>query len=156
MSEDLTREIRLWAMGCHLAGLSWLPVALLAWSPGNLFVPVPLINIIITLIIWRWRRDLHDFIDEQGRESLNFQLAQLIYAAIALTLFVLLLVVSFAVSLRLGNVDWVTNTFGLLFIVSGLLLFGLVLFQVIVTISAAIKALQGLPYRYPLTWRLLS
>ncbi len=155
MDEELTREIRLWGMACHLAALSWLPISALAWSPGHLFVPIPFINIIITFGLWRWRRNWHDFIDEQGRESLNFQLSQLIYAFILLLLFVFLIFLScgMAISSSIGN--WLGNTFGLLVLMGGILLLAIVLLQISLSVFAAVKAIQGQSYRYPLTIRFL-
>ena len=156
MNEDLTREIRLWGMSCHLAALSWAPIALLAWSPGHLFVPIPFINIIITFGLWRWRRDWHDFIDEQGRESLNFQISQLIYGFITLVLLIFLVFVSCGVSLSVGNISWTGSSFALLVMASGLFILALVLFQLTLSVFAAVKAIQGQSYRYPFTIRFLN
>jgi uncharacterized protein len=155
MDEDLTREIRRWGVICHLAALSWLPVSAIAWSPGHLFVPIPFINIIFTFMIWRWRRNWHDFIDEQGRESLNFQLSQLIYALILLLLFVFLIFLSCGVSISSGS-NWFGSSFSIVVIVIGILMLVLVLSQITLSGFAAVKAWQGQSYRYPFTLRFLN
>jgi len=71
--EEISRDARMWAMFCHLAGLAWL----IWWI-------VPLIGGVIgTLIVWQVKKDVHSFIDEHGKEACNFQISMLIYALVA-------------------------------------------------------------------------
>lgn len=57
-------------MICHLSGLT---------SP--LFTPF--ISIVIAVIVWLTKRDMDAFVDEQGREAVNFQISMLLYFIVA-------------------------------------------------------------------------
>ncbi len=107
----------MWAMWCHLGALSG-------------FIGIPFGNILVPAVIWLTKRDSHPFIDENGRESLNFQVTMLIYFVIAAIL--------------------------CLVFVGFLLLPVLFLGGIIFSIVAAIRASDGVPYRYPFTIRLFS
>jgi hypothetical protein len=120
VSAEVNKEACMWAMFCHLAGLGWL----LWWI-------MPLIGGVIgPLILWQIKKDKYPFIDEQGKEALNFQISMLLYCIVAGVLcfacigFVLLVIV--------GVVD--------------------TLFAII----ASIKAGNGQHYRYPLTIRFIK
>jgi uncharacterized protein len=156
MDEDLPGDIRLWGMACHLAAFSWLPMSALAWSPGKLFLPVPFINVIVTFCLWRWRRNWHDFIDDQGRESLNFQLSQLVYALMTLVLILFILVASFVIRFSSLGSNLAANFWSIGLIISGFIMLTLVLLQITLTIFASVKAMQGQSYRYPFTLRFFN
>lgn len=111
------REARMWAMWCHLGALSG-------------FLGIPFGSILVPAVIWLTKRDSHPFIDENGRESLNFQVSLLLYFVVAAILCLVLVGFLFLPVLYIG---------------------GLVL-----SIVAAIRANDGVPYRYPLTIRLFS
>ena len=71
--EEISKDARMWAMICHLAGLGWL----IWWI-------VPLIGGVIgTLVVWQVKKDSDSFIGEQGKEACNFQISMLIYGVIA-------------------------------------------------------------------------
>lgn len=112
-------DARMWAMICHLAGLAgFLPVI-----PGIGSVLGP-------LIVWLVKRDLDPFIDEQGKEALNFQITMLIAGLIALIL-------------------------TLVFI--GLILLPiLIVVDIVFVVLAAIEAKAGGSYRYPVSIRLVN
>ncbi len=94
------------------------------------FVGIPLGNIIGPLVLWLIKKDTMPFVDDQGKEALNFQISLTIYAFVAgLTMFVLI-------------------GFVLLPIV---LIGGLVLI-----IMAAIAANEGKTYRYPFNIRFIK
>jgi uncharacterized Tic20 family protein len=117
--EELNKDARMWAMFCHLAGLAG-------------FVPiVPVFgSIIAPLIIWQVKKDGFKFVDEQGKEAVNFQISILIYALVA----------------------------GLLcFVCIGFVLLPAVyIFDLVFLLIAAIKANDGRQYRYPLTIRFIK
>ncbi|MGF6592491.1 DUF4870 domain-containing protein [Pseudomonas sp. 2835] len=79
------------------------------------------------LVMWIWKKDVDPFVDAQGKEALNFQITVFIAGVIC----------------------------GLLmFILIGIVLFGMLMIAVLIlTIIAGVKANEGKPYRYPLTWR---
>ncbi|HKJ45597.1 MAG TPA: DUF4870 domain-containing protein [Balneolales bacterium] len=104
---------RQWAMLCHLGALSG-------------FI-IPFGNIIVPAAIWVLKRDESALIDEQGKESLNFQISLMIYYIIAGILVIV--------------------------IVGIILLILLVIFQVVYIIKASIKVDEGESFRYPYTIR---
>ncbi len=113
----LTNEIKNWGMLCHLSALLG-------------FVP-PFIGVVLgPLAIWLIKGKEHPFIDANGRESLNFQISMLIYAALL------------SVTLCIG--------------IGFFLLPALWVVDVILIVVAAVKASSGAVYRYPLTIRLIS
>ena len=118
----LTQEDRQWGMFAHLSALAGLLV-------GGLTFIGP-------LIIWLIKKDESKFVDEHGKESLNFQLNILIYSLI-------LVAISFA-----------TCGFGV--IVTGPLLGALMIYAIVMPIIAGIKANEGKPYEYPLTFRMIK
>jgi hypothetical protein len=111
-----SQEERTMALLTHLSGLAG-------------FV-VPFGNIIAPLIIWQIKKDQSAFVNDQGKEAVNFQISFTLYA-IAAGLLILLAV--------------------------GVLLLPLVgLAGLILMIIAALKANQGVAYRYPFTLRLIK
>ena len=120
VSAEVNKEACMWAMFCHLAGLCWL----LWWI-------VPLIGGVIgPLVLWQIKKDEYPFVDEQGKEALNFQISMLLYCIVAGVLcfacigFVLLVIVGVA--------------------------------DTLFAIIASIKAGNGQHYRYPLTIRFIK
>src|SRR5262249_55969337 len=117
-------NIRTWCILCHATALlgGGLPAL------GHLIGP---------LIIWLVKKDESPEVDAHGKESLNFQISMLLYAA-ALPVIV----------------------FVLLFVLVGFLLiplFGLLYFaDIVLVIIASIKASEGVLFRYPLTIRFIK
>jgi len=112
-----TAEERNWAVICHLSAL----VGLVVWVIGA---------VLGTLIVWLWKKDRLPFVDDQGREAVNFQITVLIAAAFCYALVFLLIGVP--------------------------LLIALGIFNLICIVLAAIKASEGVAYRYPLNLRLIK
>lgn len=108
---------RMWAMIAHLAGFLgyFLPVI------GSLIGP---------LIVWQLKKDLHPYVDEQGKEALNFQITVLI--ALMVSVLLMLIAVGF------------------------LLVWVVIVGAIVLMIIAAIKANEGTPYRYPFCLRLIK
>jgi len=112
-----TREVRRWAMFCHLGAL----VGLLGNGVGFVIVP---------LIVWLLKRDDHPFIDENGKESVNFQITMFL-ALFAGALLSLVLI-------------------GIPILIAAMIM------MIVLPIVAAIKASNGESYRYPLTIRFIK
>jgi uncharacterized Tic20 family protein len=112
----ITSEARNWAMLCHLSALAGLVV------PGVAMFVGP-------LIVWLLKRNEHPFVDEHGKEALNFQISMLIY----------LVLLSPTICILIGFV----------------LLPALLLANVVFVIIASMRASNGEAYRYPLTIRLV-
>ena len=53
------KDSRMWGMLCHLAALA-------------MFTGIPLGNVIGPLVVWLIQKDKSPFVDEQGKEVLNF------------------------------------------------------------------------------------
>ncbi len=124
-NEQVSRN---WAMGCHLSALI-------------LYLGIPFGNILGPLIIWLLKKDEIPLVDENGKESLNFQISLLLYGAVAVILIVIfsLTIILIPLAALLGML---------------LLVFGLV--NLVMIIIAAIKVSNGEQFRYPLTMRLLK
>lgn len=115
-NEALDKDTKLWGMLCHLSAL--------------LMFVIPFGNIIGPLVVWMLKKDVSPFVNDQGKESLNFQISMTIYIFAAI---VLMLV-------AIGIV---------LIVILGIL-------ELILIIVASVQANDGKAYRYPLTVRLIK
>jgi uncharacterized Tic20 family protein len=88
---------------------------------------VPFGSVIGPLAVWLTRRDRDPFIDDAGREALNFGISIAIYGSVLLVAALMLVGIPLLVA---GVVAWV-----------------------VLASLAAVKASQGQSYRYPLTMR---
>ena len=105
-----SKDDQYWAMGCHL-------LALVTYFVGP-------------LIMWLVRRERSAFIDEQGKEAVNFQLSMIIYLA----------------------VSYIS-----IFLLIGIVLFPAVyIFDLVCVIIAAVKSYNGEHFRYPLCIRFIK
>lgn len=107
---------RTWGMLCHLSALA-------------MFI-IPFGNIIGPLVIWLIKKDESSFVDDQGKESLNFQISITIYCLISAML--------------------------ILVIIGIFLLIGLGVLTIVLIIVASVKSNSGEKFRYPLTIRLIQ
>ena len=112
----LNKDIRLWGMMCHLSAL--------------LMFVIPFGNIIGPVVIWLVKKDVSPFVNEQGKESLNFQISMTIYIFVALIL--MLLVVGILLLIILGVAE------------------------LILVIVASVQANDGKTYRYPFAMRFIK
>ncbi|MEM7578140.1 MAG: DUF4870 domain-containing protein [Planctomycetota bacterium] len=91
-----------------------------------------ILSVVGPLIIWLIKKDESKFVDQEGKEALNFQL----------TVFIAYLI--------LVPVTVITCGFGVF------LYFPVWVAALILAIVAALKAKDGIAYRYPLTIRLIK
>ncbi|NLE29456.1 MAG: DUF4870 domain-containing protein [Phycisphaerae bacterium] len=112
----LREEEKKWAMFCHLAGFA-------------LFIPLFIGQIVAPLILWLIKKDESSFVDDQGKEALNFQITMTIYLAIAAFLSFILIGIP--------------------------ILFLLVIFDIVMMIKAVNAVTKGEYFRYPYTLRLI-
>jgi len=138
MSEQ---EERRWASLCHL-------------SAALVYLGIPLANFLAPLTLWLIKRNESEFVDEQGKEAVNFQLSILVYSAVA----VLCLLLSILIT---GGLTALTEKpaflgFGLLVVLFAALLVLLLAADLVLLIIAAIHSSHGRHYRYPLTLRLIG
>ncbi len=118
MSEllPLSQEEKTYGMLVHLAALA------------GYFIPAG--NVIGPLVVWLIKKDQLPYVDQQGKEAINFQISVLIYAAVSAVLILVLIGVA-------------------LLIIVGL-------FNLICVIIASVKANNGEEYHYPLTIRFIK
>ncbi|WP_265468563.1 DUF4870 domain-containing protein [Arenimonas daejeonensis] len=113
---EMTQEQKTWGMLAHLSSLAGLIIPL-----GNLIGP---------LIVWLVKKDTMPFVDDQGKEALNFNITVFIAAVVSGLL--TLILIGFLLLLVVG-LGWL-----------------------VLTIMAGIKANEGNSYRYPFTLRLIK
>lgn len=119
---------RQWAMFAHLSALlGGIVTAGWAGSLGCFIGP---------LVIWLVKKDSMPFVDDQGKESLNFNIT------VAIVFFVLFMLTL----LTLG--------IGLVVTVPAFFVVGIA--WLVLTILASIKANEGVAYRYPFALRLIK
>jgi uncharacterized Tic20 family protein len=119
-----TQQERTLAMLCHIGALigSFMP-------PANIIVPV---------VIWLLKKDQSAFVNEHGKESINFQINLSVWA-------IIICVVGFLLIFLVIGIFLLPVALGALFI-AGLIL----------CIVAGIKAYEGNYYRYPFIIRLVK
>ena len=113
---ELSKDAKQWAMLTHLAAFA----AFL----------IPFGNIIGPLLVWQLKKDLGPFVEQNGKEAVNFQITIAIVGLVCTMLMFAL--------------------------VGFLLLPVLGLYWLILTIIAGVKANEGVAYRYPFTIRFIK
>lgn len=148
---NITPEEIKWAMVCHVAGLVWIP---LYW----LQFPLPLINVIIPGVVWLFQRENSEYIDFQGREALNFQIALFWYSIV----FFLIGIIGFFIYLAVFGAE-VESSVGAIALLTRGINETIRMVSILMTIwslalapTAAIKAKKGQFYVYPLTIRVFK
>jgi len=111
-----TQDERTWGMLAHLSSFAGLIV--------------PLGSVLGPLVVWLIKRDQSEFVADQGKEALNFNITVILAAAAC----------------------W-----ALVFVFIGILLFvALLVYWLAMTIIAGIRASEGNRYRHPITLRLVK
>lgn len=111
------RNERMWGMLCHISALA-------------IFIIPGVGNILGPLVIYLLKKDEYDFVEDQGKESLNFQI----------TVTILLFVSGLLIVIGIGF----------------LLLAIIAVAALVYTIIAAVRANEGEFYRYPWSIRFLK
>jgi uncharacterized Tic20 family protein len=114
-----SKEERTMAMICHL-----LPFA------GCLLPHIPVFNVVAPLVLWLIKKDSMPFLNEQGKEVLNFQITVSLILFACFITFWLLIPIAIAFVVAIGTI--------------------------VLMIIAAIQVNEGKPYRYPFTLRLIK
>ena len=109
-----TRDERFWATVIHLSAFLSLLIGL---------------NFLAPLVLWLLKRDDSPFLDQQGKEAVNFNLTISIISVFALILTLIL-------------IGW-------------FLLWVLSILWLVLILVAAVKANQGKAYRYPFSIRII-
>ncbi|GLQ45245.1 orotate phosphoribosyltransferase [Dyella lipolytica] len=127
-TSDVPAQERTWAMIAHLSALLG---ALVTSSHGGGFA-----CFVGPLIVWLIKKDSMPFVNDQAKEALNFNIS----VAIATLALVLLSALTFGIGLIIAIPMWVVIGIGWL----------------VLTIIAAVKANEGVRYRYPFALRLIK
>ncbi|MBD2428075.1 DUF4870 domain-containing protein [Phormidium sp. FACHB-1136] len=113
---DSTPESRMWASLAHISAFAGL-----VFPFGSVLGP---------LLIWLVKREEMPFVDDQGKEALNFNISMTLYMVVSILMIVVLV---------------------------GFLMIGvLALIWAVLVILAAVRSNEGIPYRYPLTIRFIQ
>jgi uncharacterized Tic20 family protein len=119
MAEDTLKQARRWAALCHLSAVLMFATVPLGIAAGG--------NVLGPLFVWLAKGRDSPFVDDQGKESLNFQiLMTLVGVALFLVPFARLLL----------QVVWAAFDMAFVFV-------------------ASVKAYNGESYRYPMPVRLV-
>ena len=111
-----SKEEKTMAMLCHLTAFCG-------------FI-IPFGSIIAPLVIWLTQKEKYPLVDDQGKESLNFQITTLIASIVCIPL---------------------------CFILIGIpLIIGVAIYAIVYIIIATLKANEGIKYRYPICLRLIK
>ncbi len=91
-------------------------------------------HILGPLVVWLLKRDGNPFVDDQAKEALNFQISFSIYIGVAILL-------CFTIILAIIGIPAI---------------WALGIFHVVCMVIAAVKANDGVAFRYPLTIRFIK
>lgn len=105
-------------------------LATLAHLSGLLVFIVPLANIVAPLVIWLVKKDSSEFVSDQAKEALNFQISMTLYSIIAAIL--------------------------ILIFIGFVLILALLIADIFLIIKASMAANNGQKYRYPFILRLIK
>ena len=95
-----------------------------------IYTSIPFANIIAPLIVWQMKKNDYPFVDDQGKEALNFQILVTLCMIVAIAL--CFVCIGLVIAPLLGIAD------------------------IVLTIMACLKANAGVRYRYPVNWRLVK
>jgi len=115
-------------------------------------------SIIVPLILWQTMKDRSRFLDEQGKEAVNFNISYALY------IFILgLSIIPFAFSTFIRNIDHMDDfhwdfgnggLFGIFGMGAIITLLGLV--KIALVIIASLKSKEGENYKYPFTIKFIK
>jgi uncharacterized Tic20 family protein len=115
--QPMSHSERNWGMACHLAAFAGFIIPI----GGGILGP---------LVVYLVKHEEYPFVDDQGKESLNFQITMVIAYAIG------------AILMLIG--------------IGFLLLAFVSIYEIVMIIIAAVQASNGVWYRYPINIRLIK
>ncbi|HWE97885.1 MAG TPA: DUF4870 domain-containing protein [Tepidisphaeraceae bacterium] len=113
---ETNKDARLWGMLCHLSVLAGYVI--------------PVGHIIGPLVIWLIKKNEIPFVDEQGKESLNFQITVTLAFIVCIPLIFVLIGIPLLIAVGIADL--------------------------VLVIIAAVKTNNGEHYRYPFALRLIK
>ncbi len=121
VTEEIGKEERRWAMFSHLAALVGLVMPVIGCIVGP-------------LVVWQIKKEEFPFVDEQGKEAVNFQILMSLYLLISAIIWIPLSFVCIGVFIPVA----------------------ISIVDLVFLLIAAVKANNGEHYRYPLTIRFIK
>lgn len=115
-SQPPDKDAKLWGMLCHISALA-----------GCIF---PLGNILGPFVCWLVKKNEYPFVDDQGKESMNFQITVTIAMVICIPLMFVCIGIPLAIAIGIA--------------------------ALVLVIMGAVKANEGEAYRYPWALRLIK
>jgi uncharacterized Tic20 family protein len=124
---------------------------------------IPFGNYIFPILIWSAKKDDSEFVDYNGKQVLNFQLSILLYSLVLLAVCIPLTLYTILKDMPLDNFEcdryFIREHFlhgnmpviALIGIIAGGLFIILKFIEILIIINAAVKAMNGERYRYPLS-----
>lgn len=152
-SADATAEQRSLGMWMHLGPL--------LGSFVNFLIPIPFLSLIVVLVLYYTQKDKSSFVDQNGKESLNFQIT----LALVIVLLMLVMVFVFGGAILTtflgGGFDDDDAAAGVMGMVGSGLLMGALFFVIgigalVFMITGSVRANGGKVYRYPVALRLVK
>ena len=134
------RDERTWATILHLAGIA--AFMLLKWGWAG--------NIVLVLVLWLLKRNDSAFIEQQGKEALNFQIT------ISLVSLVLIIIGFITTGILMLGASMIGLSGAGFNVIGWMGLYGLLgICNIVFSIIAAVSASKGENYRYPFAIRLV-
>ncbi|NYT02934.1 MAG: DUF4870 domain-containing protein [Methanosarcinales archaeon] len=140
---EANNQARNWAVACHLSAL----VLLLGIPFGNVLGP---------LVVWLLKKNDYPFVDQHGKEALNFQASITLYwMVLGVLAFLMLMISPFSWPWHHNAFDFWMPMGVAMFFPMGLLMVLLGLVDILLVVMAAVKASDGQAYRYPFSIRFI-
>ena len=128
---------------------------------------IPFGNFIFPIIIWASSKDKSEFVDEQGKRVINFQLSLFIYSLLLALISIPIVIFTFFSNSTIthsGDADFMIENFNFAEMSGGLIIaaIAIIFFCIIksaeffLIIYGALKASQGAHFKYPLTINFLK
>ena len=124
---------------------------------------IPFGNFIFPIIIWSTKKDSSEYVNQQGKETINFQLSLFLYtlllALIAVPIFLVTLFKSINLEAAINNEDFFINNLSIENF-SGLIIIAIVAIVILgfmkiaeffLIIYASVQTSKGENFKYPLT-----
>lgn len=141
---ELQKDDRTWGTLVHLGGI----IGHALFATGG--------NVIGALVMWLIKKNDSKFVDQEGKEAVNFQI----------TIAILTVIVNIINGIRWGfwnfgqvfrgNNPWRNHDWNFEFISTVALVQVLWVLNLVFSILAAMQANRGLNYRYPISWRIVK
>lgn len=121
----MDKQERELGMICHLLGFC-------------AFTGIPLGHLLGPLVLWLIKKEEYPFVNDQGKEAVNFQITSTIVGIIAIVVSIPLALTGVGLCLAIP------------------LVVGLTIVWIVFVVMAAVASNKGEPYRYPINIRFIS